>query len=91
MLNIVGTADRLLALTAIPDERKGERLMVLHLSSLQANKKEILTKLSEKGIPNLWIPGERDFFQVEELPVLGTGKLDLKKLKDLALEIGKKS
>ena len=44
------------------------------------------TQLSSRGLPNLWVPGERDFFQVPELPVLGTGKVDLKRVKELALE-----
>ena len=48
-------------------------------------KKEILDKLSGTGLPNLWIPSERDFYPIDEMPILGTGKLDLKKLKDMAL------
>jgi acyl-[acyl-carrier-protein]-phospholipid O-acyltransferase/long-chain-fatty-acid--[acyl-carrier-protein] ligase len=36
-------------------------------------------------LPNLWVPRERDFFTITELPVLGTGKVDLKRVKELAL------
>jgi acyl-[acyl-carrier-protein]-phospholipid O-acyltransferase/long-chain-fatty-acid--[acyl-carrier-protein] ligase len=43
--------------------------------------------LSAKGLPNLWAPAERDWFQVPELPVLGSGKLDLKRVKDMALQV----
>jgi hypothetical protein len=32
------------------------------------------------------VPGERDFFQIGELPILGSGEFDLKRLKDVALE-----
>ena len=49
--------------------------------------REMGQKLGERGIPNLWVPGERDYFEVKELPVLGTGKLDLRKVKDLAKEV----
>jgi acyl-[acyl-carrier-protein]-phospholipid O-acyltransferase / long-chain-fatty-acid--[acyl-carrier-protein] ligase len=35
----------------------------------------------------LWIPSPEDFRRVEAIPVLGTGKLDLKRVKDLAAEV----
>ncbi|MBX7074521.1 MAG: AMP-binding protein [Pirellulales bacterium] len=71
--------------TAVPDARKGERLVVLH-TSLSKRPDEICRELSETGIPNLWIPSPDSFAEVDEIPVLGTGKLDLKALKTLALE-----
>jgi acyl-[acyl-carrier-protein]-phospholipid O-acyltransferase/long-chain-fatty-acid--[acyl-carrier-protein] ligase len=43
--------------------------------------------MGERGLPNLWVPGQRDFYAVPELPHLGSGKLDLKGLKDRALEL----
>ena len=46
-----------------------------------------LKQLSARGLPNLWIPSEKDFHPVAEMPVLGSGKLDLAKLKAKALEI----
>ena len=46
----------------------------------------MLKRLAGKGLPNLWIPDERDCFAVSELPILGSGKLDLKRLKEMALE-----
>jgi acyl-[acyl-carrier-protein]-phospholipid O-acyltransferase / long-chain-fatty-acid--[acyl-carrier-protein] ligase len=48
---------------------------------------EICRKLSEAGLPPLWIPSPEDFRRVETIPVLGTGKLDLKRLKDMAVEL----
>ena len=44
-----------------------------------------------KGLPNLWVPGERDFFPIPGVPELGAGKLDLKRIKELALERTKSS
>ena len=43
--------------------------------------------LSEQGLPNLWIPSERDFKQIPEMPVLGSGKVDLKRVKEMAQEL----
>ncbi len=40
--------------------------------------------MGERGLPNHWVPGQRDFYAVPELPHLGSGKLDLKGLKDQA-------
>ncbi|MDH5641030.1 MAG: hypothetical protein OEY28_07025, partial [Nitrospira sp.] len=46
----------------------------------------ILEKLSQSGLPNLFIPGKQQFVKVEALPVLGTGKLDLRGVKRIATE-----
>jgi acyl-[acyl-carrier-protein]-phospholipid O-acyltransferase/long-chain-fatty-acid--[acyl-carrier-protein] ligase len=37
-------------------------------------------------LPNLFIPGRNQFVKVEALPVLGTGKLDLRSVKRIAME-----
>jgi acyl-[acyl-carrier-protein]-phospholipid O-acyltransferase/long-chain-fatty-acid--[acyl-carrier-protein] ligase len=83
---ILGTADRHFVVTAVPDEGKGERLVVLHLPLNGTSTRQLWQQLSGRGLPNLWVPRERDFFTIAELPVLGTGKVDLKKVKELALE-----
>ena len=86
---VLGTNDRVLAVAAVPDDRRGERLIVLHLATLAMAPRELGKMLGERGIPNLWIPGDRDYFVVNELPVLGTGKLDLRKVKELAAAVVK--
>jgi len=68
--------------SAVADEKKGERLLVLY-THLDHTPQEICDHLSQQGIPNLWIPGRDSFLQVESIPLLGTGKLDLKGLSDL--------
>ena len=73
------------AVTAVPDAKKGERLIVIHVPLAQAPG-ELCTKLSETGLPNLFIPAPDNFYQVDELPMLGSGKLDLKQIKQIALE-----
>lgn len=73
------------AVTAVPDPKRGERLIVLH-TTLTMTKGELVKKMSEADLPNLYIPSEDSFLEVEAIPVLGTGKLDLKGLKDTALK-----
>jgi len=71
--------------TAVPDARRGERLVVLH-TQLDRTPDELVKQLQQAGLPNLWIPSPDSFCQVDEIPVLGTGKLDLRALKQRALE-----
>jgi len=73
------------AVTAVPDEKKGERLIVLH-TPLNRPVEEVLAELGESDLPNLWIPSREGFIEVPEIPVLGTGKLDLKAVQQLAME-----
>ncbi len=44
-------------------------------------------QLSAHGLPNLWLPAERDFHAVAELPVLGSGKLNLQGVKEMAVAL----
>ncbi|MCI0358129.1 MAG: AMP-binding protein, partial [Planctomycetaceae bacterium] len=73
------------AVTAVPDAKKGERLIVLH-TKLAKSIDELRKGLSEAGLPNLFIPAADGFVEVEALPILGTGKLDLKGIKAMAIE-----
>jgi len=69
--------------SAVPDAKKGERLVVLH-TRLAKSPSEVCNHLSGLGLPNLWIPSPDSFLEVDVIPLLGTGKLDLKGLGDLA-------
>jgi acyl-[acyl-carrier-protein]-phospholipid O-acyltransferase/long-chain-fatty-acid--[acyl-carrier-protein] ligase len=86
MHKILGSSERVVAVVAVPDKKRGERLVVLYLPLPGMSIQTLLKHLGERGLPNLWIPDERDCFPVPEFPVLGSGKLDLQRLKDLALE-----
>src|SRR5262249_55201701 len=88
---ILGTADRVLAVAAVPDPKRGEKLVVLHRPlSDGTTMKALLKHLSAAGLPNLWIPDARDCYEVEEFAILGSGKLDLRRLKETAIELDKK-
>jgi acyl-[acyl-carrier-protein]-phospholipid O-acyltransferase/long-chain-fatty-acid--[acyl-carrier-protein] ligase len=91
---ILNTSERVCSVTCVPDVARGERLVVLYLPHLLEEHhlplRAWLHKLSERRLPNLWIPGERDFVAVGELPLLGTGKVNLKRVKELAAELTQK-
>jgi acyl-[acyl-carrier-protein]-phospholipid O-acyltransferase/long-chain-fatty-acid--[acyl-carrier-protein] ligase len=82
---ILGDGDEELkaVVTAVPDERRGERLVVLH-TAIDKAPQEICQALSAAGLPNLWIPSPDSFIRVDAIPVLGSGKLDLKEMRELA-------
>jgi acyl-[acyl-carrier-protein]-phospholipid O-acyltransferase / long-chain-fatty-acid--[acyl-carrier-protein] ligase len=80
---LVGTDGQVFAVTAIPDERKGERLAVVHTLKEDALK-DLQEKLAKTDLPALWKPKPDQFVYTEKLPYLGTGKLDLRKLRELA-------
>ncbi len=82
-----GADEPAFAVAGIPDARKGERLAVL--TTLKDEEwKPALERLAsgEMGLPALWVPRGQDFIHVKELPMLGSGKLDLKKVKAIAQE-----
>jgi acyl-[acyl-carrier-protein]-phospholipid O-acyltransferase/long-chain-fatty-acid--[acyl-carrier-protein] ligase len=83
---LAGTSEQTFVVTAIPDEKKGERLVVLHTLEDQPLE-ECLEKLGKSDLPALWRPRPDHFLRIEKLPYLGTGKLDLRKARELALEL----
>jgi len=71
-----------LVVVGVPDPAKGEALVVITTAEIRP---EILReKLAASGLPNLWIP--RTVHRVERIPVLASGKLDLKGCEALARE-----
>jgi acyl-[acyl-carrier-protein]-phospholipid O-acyltransferase/long-chain-fatty-acid--[acyl-carrier-protein] ligase len=80
------TVERVCVVTCVPDEARGERLVVLHLPLDGRDSHSICGDLCRRGLPNLWIPAARDFYLVPELPILGSGKIDLQRLREVALE-----
>ena len=83
---LAGVTEQTFVVTGVPDEKKGERLVVLHKLA-DAPLKECLDKLAQSDLPNLWKPRADAFFRVESFPLLGTGKLDLRKVKDTARQL----
>lgn len=73
------------AVTGIPDPSKGEALVLL--TSQDITLEQLRAKLLEAGLPNLWVP--RILRKVPKIPMLGTGKTDLKGVRMLAIELTK--
>jgi len=71
--------------TAVPDPKKGERLVVVH-TELPRPTDEICRELADAGLPNLWMPSPDSFLRVDEIPVLGSGKVDLRAVREMAEE-----
>jgi acyl-[acyl-carrier-protein]-phospholipid O-acyltransferase/long-chain-fatty-acid--[acyl-carrier-protein] ligase len=81
----VGATSQVFAVTAVGDERKGESLVVLHtLDDEQV--KQAIESLNARGLPNLWIPRRDHFVKVDAIPILGSGKLDLRAVRRMAEE-----
>ncbi len=68
---------------AIPDEIKGERIVLLY--SGEKSPDEILRELRRSGIPQLMIPGAA--FCIPQVPKLGSGKADFTTAKKMAVEL----
>ncbi len=74
------------AVMAAPDVERGERLIALYVCP-DVSPAELWSRLNRSGLPKLWIPKRENIHQVAELPPpLASGKLDLRRLKALALE-----
>ncbi len=83
---IAQASEQVFAVTAIPDEKKGERLIVLTTLS-EENLAATLEGFARADLPALWKPRADHFVRIEALPYLGTGKLDLRRLRELAYEL----
>jgi acyl-[acyl-carrier-protein]-phospholipid O-acyltransferase/long-chain-fatty-acid--[acyl-carrier-protein] ligase len=79
-LGLSSEGERVIAVTAVADESKGEALVVLTIRELDP--KLVREKLHEAGLSNLWIP--KRFVPVEKIPILASGKLDIQGCRLLA-------
>ncbi len=86
ILEILGPSeseDLTVAVTAVEHPTKGERIVVVH-TALDKKPEEIRQQMKQAGLPNLYIPSADSFMEVDKIPILGTGKLDLRGLKETA-------
>src|SRR5207249_12297137 len=73
-------SERRIAICGVPDEAKGEALLLLTADPVEMDK--LRAALNEAGVPNLWIP--KRSVVVENIPVLASGKLDIRRCQELA-------
>ena len=83
---LAGVAEVAFVVLGLPDEKKGERLVVLHKISAETLP-ALLEKFAACDLPNLWKPKADAFYYVENFPMLGTGKLDLRGAKETAAKL----
>ena len=83
---LAGVKDQTFVVSGLPDDKKGERLVVLHRLEAGALQK-CFDSLAKSDLPNLWKPRPDQFFLVPAFPYLGTGKLDLRRVRELAAQL----
>ncbi|MCP4253692.1 MAG: AMP-binding protein, partial [Candidatus Scalindua sp.] len=74
--------EQICAVTSVHDERKGESLAVLYKGNIDIQK--LCTEMLNSELPKLWLPKQSAYHQVDEISILGSGKLDLKRIKAMA-------
>ena len=82
---IFNEEEQFCVIISVEDEIKGEKLMVFLTKDLSPS--YIVDKLHQTSIPNLWIPQAQNFYKIKEIPLLGSGKIDLVKMKKKAEEL----
>ncbi len=75
-------ADTIYGIVSIPDEKKGETLVLL-VEKNEITTGKIATHFASLGLPSLWTP--KKIINLKAAPILGSGKFDYTKAKEIAL------
>ena len=89
VLGLDSEAERRIAVVGVPDEQKGEAILLLSTIAGPALEQECIDlryKLLDEGLSSLWCP--KRILPVSEIPVLASGKLDIKSCEVLARREG---
>jgi acyl-[acyl-carrier-protein]-phospholipid O-acyltransferase/long-chain-fatty-acid--[acyl-carrier-protein] ligase len=70
--------------TSVADHTKGERLVAFYTDP-DLTSAALWERLCQTELPRLWLPKREDLHFVESIPTLGTGKVDLRAVRQLAL------
>jgi acyl-[acyl-carrier-protein]-phospholipid O-acyltransferase/long-chain-fatty-acid--[acyl-carrier-protein] ligase len=70
--------------TAVPDQTKGERLVAFYTDPT-TTPQDLWERLCQTELPRLWLPKRDDLQFTESIPTLGTGKVDLRAVRQLAI------
>jgi acyl-[acyl-carrier-protein]-phospholipid O-acyltransferase/long-chain-fatty-acid--[acyl-carrier-protein] ligase len=80
----LNTSEQVVAVTGVPDDKKGEEIVVLHVEEAgDADRLHEIIRQSE--LPNIWRPSRKNYIKIDSMPTLGSGKLDIMKLHKIAL------
>ncbi|MBW8015554.1 MAG: MFS transporter [Planctomycetes bacterium] len=90
LLEGILTHEHVLAVTSIPDQKKGEQLVVMYIEEFADP--DTLRQIADKSdLPNMWKPKKTNYFKLNEMPILGSGKIDIIKLRKTAIEAAEKN
>ena len=71
------------AVSAVPDSAKGERLIAFYTRQ-DVTPEALWESLYKTDLPRLWLPRRESLLHIDAIPTLGTGKVDLRRLRELA-------
>lgn len=83
-LRSLNTNEQVVAVTGVPDDRKGEELVVLYVDEA-ADADQLHEIICRSELPNIWKPSRKNYIRIDSMPTLGSGKLDVMKLHKIAL------
>jgi acyl-[acyl-carrier-protein]-phospholipid O-acyltransferase/long-chain-fatty-acid--[acyl-carrier-protein] ligase len=72
--------------TAVPDEARGERLVAFYTDAA-LSPADVWERLCRTELPRLWLPKREDIRRIEAIPSLGTGKVDLRAVREMAVAV----
>jgi acyl-[acyl-carrier-protein]-phospholipid O-acyltransferase/long-chain-fatty-acid--[acyl-carrier-protein] ligase len=72
--------------TAVPDESRGERLVAFYTDAT-LSPADLWERLCHSELPRLWLPRREDLRFIPAVPTLGTGKVDLRGVRELAAQV----
>jgi acyl-[acyl-carrier-protein]-phospholipid O-acyltransferase/long-chain-fatty-acid--[acyl-carrier-protein] ligase len=67
--------------TSVSDERKGEQLVVCYTETA-GDVDRLVDIVRRSDLPNLWKPRRENFVKLDAIPVLASGKLDLRGVRE---------
>lgn len=83
LMQEIKTINQTIFVTSTDDEKKGEQLVVLFTAEA-GDAHDLYHILKNSDLPNLWKPRKDNFFKIDAIPTLGSGKINLKYLRELA-------
>jgi len=79
----LNTDQQLVAVTSVPARSRGEELIVLYLEKA-GNADKLHDIIAASNLPNMWKPRRDNYIRIESMPTLGSGKLDVVRLREIA-------
>jgi acyl-[acyl-carrier-protein]-phospholipid O-acyltransferase / long-chain-fatty-acid--[acyl-carrier-protein] ligase len=83
--SVLNAEERKVAVAGAPDKIKGEKILVFYTDE-NMSVDDVIKGLIAAGTTCIAVPKKGNFKKIDELPLLGTGKLDLNKINSYALK-----